>query len=503
MKPFFDKIKAPLVVLDLANNHNGDIAHAKEIIETAVSILKPSGLSFAIKFQYRDLDSFIHEGFKGNHQFPYIKRFESTRLSWDEFSELIEFTRSLGALTACTPFDENSVGWIEEHGIDILKIASASFTDWPLLEKVVSTSKPIIASTAGASIEEVDRVASFFEHRSKVFALMHCVAAYPTPDEDLQLNRIDVLRDRYKGIPIGYSTHEDPKNTGAVLMAIAKGATILERHIGISTPDARLNGYSSSPDELQSWVSGILAGLLSCGQSGSFFPKNESEEAALQGLRRGVYAKHEIGENEIVKDSDVFFAIPLLENQLSANEWSKYLQVRTRKQISGRGPLVKSELLLDDLHEKVDLIVKRSRELFAESRVVLPSKSHLEISHHYGLDRFDEFGLVMITVVNREYCKKILAVFPDQSHPEQWHESKEETFNCLYGELELRLDGEWVTLKPGDSAVVQPGVRHFFTSKSGCVFEEISSTHQAMDSFYTDDSIMANRDRKTFVGFWS
>jgi quercetin dioxygenase-like cupin family protein len=250
-------------------------------------------------------------------------------------------------------------------------------------------------------------------------------------------------------------------------------------------------------------VEGVTEALLSCGQVGGSFPKNSSEEAALRGLRRGVYAKREIGESEVVKDSDVFFAIPLLESQVSANDWSKYLQVRAPRRISSGAPLMKNELLLNDSHEKVDLIVQRSRELFSKSRVVLPSKSHLEISHHYGLERFDEFGLVMITVVNREYCKKILGVFPSQSHPEQWHNSKEETFNCLYGELELRLDGEWMTLKPGDSVVVQPGVRHFFTTKTGCVFEEISSTHQVMDSFYTDDTIMDNRERKTFVGFWS
>jgi quercetin dioxygenase-like cupin family protein len=127
----------------------------------------------------------------------------------------------------------------------------------------------------------------------------------------------------------------------------------------------------------------------------------------------------------------------------------------------------------------------------------------LEISHHYGLEKFNEFGLVMVTVVNREYCKKLLVVFAGQQHPEQWHISKEETFNCLHGELDLRLNGEWQTLRPGDSVVVKPGVRHFFTSKTGCVFEEISSTHQVADSFYTDEEITKNPHRKTFVGFWS
>ena len=122
----------------------------------------------------------------------YIKRFEETRLSRVDFDILVRAIRENGFMAMCTPFDEASISVIEEQKLDIIKVASCSFTDWPLLECIVKTDKPIIASTAGATLEEIDRVISFFTNRDKDFAIMHCVK-YPTPDEKMHLSQIDLL----------------------------------------------------------------------------------------------------------------------------------------------------------------------------------------------------------------------------------------------------------------------------------------------------------------------
>ena len=180
----------PLLILDLANNHNGSVAHGKAIIDSAAEALDGIGFPVAIKFQYRDLDTLIHPDFKGNYDFKYIKRFEETRLSDDQYLELIAYTRERGFLTACTPFDEISVQKVVDHGFDILKIASACATDWPLLTAVAEHNLPVIVSTGGLTIREVDRVAAFISKRVDRLALMHCVAIYPTADGELALNRI-------------------------------------------------------------------------------------------------------------------------------------------------------------------------------------------------------------------------------------------------------------------------------------------------------------------------
>jgi N-acetylneuraminate synthase len=146
--------------------------------------------------------------------------------------------------------------------------------------------------------------------------------------------------------------------------------------------------------------------------------------------------------------------------------------------------------------------VKAVRSLLREGNVILPGLSELEISHHYGLESFDRFGLTLITIVNREYCKKVLVMLPGQTHPEQYHQQKEETFVVLHGTMTLKLDGAAQKVKPGDVVTVERGVRHEFHTDTGVVFEEISSTHIKDDSFYTDPTIAANAQRKTHLAYW-
>ena len=147
-------------------------------------------------------------------------------------------------------------------------------------------------------------------------------------------------------------------------------------------------------------------------------------------------------------------------------------------------------------------IVSRVKNLLKESKGVVPGEAELEISHHFGLERFDQYGITMVTVVNRGYCKKLIVVLPGQKHPEQFHRCKEETFHVLHGELRLRLDDEERICGPGSVVTIAPGVRHAFESATGAVFEEISSTHFANDSFYTDESITKNQNRKTLLRYW-
>src|SRR5664280_39007 len=206
----------PLFVLEMANNHMGNLEHGLRVVRAFRKVTRDFPYTFAFKLQYRHLDTFIHPAYRGSSEFPYVKRFEETRLQPEEFKALRDEIGAQGFLAICTPFDEASVDLIEEHGYDIVKIGSCSFTDWPLLERIALVDKPVIASCAGTSLDDIDRVVSFFEHRGKDFAILHCVAEYPVAPDDLQLNQIDLLKERYPEILVGFSTHEDPGNTQAV-----------------------------------------------------------------------------------------------------------------------------------------------------------------------------------------------------------------------------------------------------------------------------------------------
>lgn len=492
-----------LFVLEMANNHMGNVAHGLEIIrQFGAACRNFPDFRFAFKLQYRDLDTFIHPAMRGRTDVRYIKRFEETRLTRAQFDQLVEEIRYQGFLSMATPFDNASVATIEEQNLDIVKIASCSFSDWPLLERVVQTEKPIIASTAGATLVDIDRVVSFLTHRNKNFAILHCVGEYPTPNERLNLNQIDVLRQRYPNLRIGFSTHEDPANTDIVKLAIAKGVTLFEKHVGLATPEYPINAYSATPKQVEQWLRAARDARSICGTADREQTVNPLEVASLHALRRGVFVRRPVCAGEVLSAEDVYFAFPPQDGQFTANDWSKYVRFVAQTNMPVDGAVAPANTACKDDRETVWRIAQQVKVLIKESGIAVPGSVDLEISHHYGLDRFNEVGLTMMTVVNRGYCKKILVSLPGQQHPEQFHKQKEETFHILYGEVDLMLDGQLRTYRRGDVVNVEPGVRHAFTTKSGAVIEEISSTHFKDDSFYTDPVIQANKNRKTLLTYW-
>ncbi len=495
----FDK----LFIFEMANNHMGDVEHGLRIINTINSVCKGFNFQFAFKFQYRDLDTFIHPDFKDRTDFKYVKRFVETRLSEAQLKLLRDEVRKLGFTAMCTPFDERSVDLIEKHDFDIIKIASCSFTDWPLLERIARTEKPIIASTAGASLEDIDKVVSFFEHREKLFCIMHCVGEYPTAKKNLQLNQIDLLNKRYPEIPVGYSTHESPDNTDAIKIAIGKGATVFEKHVGVKTETYAVNAYSAEPEQISVWLTAAQEAFDMCGVSEKRIEGSEKERTDLRGLQRGVFAGRRLKKGDRIDLSNTFFAIPTFENQLTANDMSKYAEFTANEDIEINKPVMFSNVNVTNLRGKVLQIINHVKKIIIESNLALPDRVEMELSHHYGIDKFVEWGATIINCINREYCKKLIILLPGQNHPVHYHKRKEETFHVLYGDVILNLDEDEKKYKAGEMVVIERWMKHSFGSVNGAIFEEISTTHYKDDSFYKDGAIINNKNRKTALTFWS
>lgn len=495
-------IPNPLFVFEMANNHMGDVEHGLRIIQEFSAVSKIFPFKFGFKLQYRYMDTFIHPDYRGRSDVKYVKRFSETRLEEKQFISLKEEMQKRGFVTICTPFDEKSVDLIERHKFDIIKIGSCSFTDWPLLERIAKSDKPVIASTAGTALDDIDKVVSFFEHRNKEFALMHCVAEYPTPLHNLQLNQIDLLRSRYSHVRIGFSTHESPDIVDGIKIAIAKGANIFEKHVGVPSDTIELNTYSATPPQVHRWLEAAQQALAICGVANKRSESSPEEQASLRSLRRGVFIKKPLAAGDKVDTSNTFLAIPTIDGQITANDLSKYNDFVTLTDMPVNAPIMFSTVRNVDNRERIYEIVKRIRDIFKKSGVAVPHKADLEISHHYGLERFYEIGLTMITVVNRQYCKKLIILLPGQQHPEQYHKVKEETFHILYGEVEVNLDGDQRIYKTGEVLTVERGVKHRFVTQTGTIIEEISSTHYVDDSYYTDPAITRNKYRKTLLTYW-
>lgn len=491
-----------LFIFEMANNHMGSVEHGIRIIREIHQACREFPFKFAFKFQFRDLNTFIHPDYKGRMDIKYVKRFSETGLDRAQFQALKGEVDKLGFLPICTPFDERSVDLIEEMNFAIIKIASCSFTDWPLLERMVKTDKPIIASTAGAKLEDIDKLVSFLEHRNKTFALMHCVAEYPTQDKNLELNQIDLFKARYPQAAIGYSTHEEPNNLDAVKIAVAKGAVLFEKHVGVKTDKFDLNAYSSMPEQTKKWLAAAEKAFEMCGVTGKRLEFNSAENASLRALGRGIFAKEPIKKNERITVADVFMAIPAVEGQLFASDLSKYTEYYAQIDLDKGQPILFSNLKIVDNRQKIHEIVRKVKKVLKQGNVNVPGMLDLEISHHYGVDRFDEYGCTIINFINREYCKKLIILIPGQKHPEQYHQKKEETFHVLHGDVLINLDGEEKQTRAGDIVTIERGKKHIFSSKNGAVIEEISSTHFNDDSFYIDPAIAKNQHRKTMISYW-
>lgn len=491
-----------LFVYDMANNHQGSLEHGLKIINEIAKVSNGENVRGALKFQFRQLDTFIHPDYRANIENKHIPRFLSTRLPPEDFEILTGEVKKNNLLTIATPFDEESVDLIGKMGIEIIKIGSCSATDRPLLEKIAQAQKPVICSTAGLNLKAIDNIVSFFEEKGIEFALMHCVATYPTPNEKLQLNQIEILGNRYPHITIGFSTHEDPNNFKAVKIAYAKGARIFERHVGIETNEIKLNAYSSTPEQIKKWLQAYKEAVCICGAENRP-PADHQEKESLQSLMRGVFAKEDLKIGTPIKKSDVFFAMPLLAGQMKSGDWSEHLVADRdyKKNESLLEKLIQRKISKEEIIYQIMLQVKG---MLNNARVVIGDNASVELSHHYGLERFREFGATIINCINREYCKKIIVQLPRQKHPYHYHEKKEETFQVLYGDLEVEKGGHKIKLYPGDVFLVKPGEWHKFQTSNGVIFEEVSTTHYDDDSFYEDECIssISREERKTRLVNW-
>ncbi len=320
-----NEIFEDLFVLEMANNHWGSVERGLKIIEEFSQVVRFNNVKAAIKLQFRDVDSFIHQDFKDSKDNRYIKKTMDTKMSRENFQILIDAIRKGGCIPMATPFDEASVDLSEYFDLPIIKIASSDLNDWPLIEKIASTRRPTIISSGGSSLKDLDDIIKYFKNRDIPLAVNHCVAMYPSEDSELELNQIDFLKNRYPENVIGYSTHEYNSWDISTAIAYAKGARTFERHIDIDMDNVPVSSYCTRPEQADKWFKAYNKTKEMCGAPGTqkrLAPKKEI--TYLDALVRGVYAKRDLPAGYVVTNDDFnkdfYMAIPLQKGQMSCRE---------------------------------------------------------------------------------------------------------------------------------------------------------------------------------------
>jgi sialic acid synthase SpsE len=348
----------------MANNHWGNVERGKKLIQDFGAIVRHNSVRAAIKLQFRDVENFIHKKYKGNQDIRYIKKTEATKLSRFEIEILVKEIRKVSCIPMATPFDEKSVDLCVELNLPIIKIASSDVNDWVLLEKIASTKIPVIASSGGANEKQLDDLVSFFEKKHIPLAINHCVSLYPSEDEQLELNQIDYLIERYPGHVIGFSTHEYRSWEASMFISYAKGVRTWERHVDIDHEGIPVSPYCSRPEQIDRWFKSYQKAKEMCGGSNferRTIPKAETEY--LNALVRGIYLRKDIDAGfEITNENfleNFYMAVPLLKGQLSVREVMSGITIKNSllkdsplmaEDISG--PYGNSEYLIDEIRNR-------------------------------------------------------------------------------------------------------------------------------------------------------
>jgi N-acetylneuraminate synthase len=245
-------MKKTYVIAEIGINHNGDLNLAKELMEVA----KINGCD-AVKFQKRDIDSvYTEEELSAYRESPWgttnRQQKEGLEFSIEQYKVLESYSNELGLDFIVSCWDNKSVDLINsELNVKYQKIASALLTDKSFLEKINSTGKPVIVSTGMSTEEEIDAALSILNNVEYVLA---CTSTYPTKDEEINLNYITTLKQKYPQYKIGFSNHA----SGLIPCygSVALGSECVEFHI---TKDRTMYGsdQSASIEHVGELVSGI------------------------------------------------------------------------------------------------------------------------------------------------------------------------------------------------------------------------------------------------------
>ena len=256
-------MKRTYIIGEIGINHQGDINIAKRLIDIAAA----AGCD-AVKFQKRNPDVCVPEAQKNKPRswqgvdMTYLEYKYKVEFGKEEYDEIDRYCKQQGIAWSASPWDLDSVDFLEQYNLPFIKIPSASLTDDALLTACVKRFPRVIFSTGMSTEEEIDhavdtlRKAKFYFKKTEPIGLLHCNSTYPAPINELNLSAIKTLADKYPDFEIGYSGHEF--RLGTSVAAVYLGASIVERHITLDrTMEGSDHMASVEPQGLFKLVSGI------------------------------------------------------------------------------------------------------------------------------------------------------------------------------------------------------------------------------------------------------
>jgi len=219
------------IIAEIGINHNGNIELAKKLIDVAVRC----GCD-AVKFQKRDIykvytKKYLSEPRESPWGTTQLDQKKGLEFSYDQYKEIDAYCKKRKIVWFASAWDTNSLNFLDKFNLKYQKIASAMITNLEFLKAVAKRKKYTFISTGMTTLDDIDKAVKIFIENDCEFELMHSVSTYPANENDLNLNVINTLKEKYK-CKVGYSGHEP--SVSPSLVACVMGASSLERHITLS-----------------------------------------------------------------------------------------------------------------------------------------------------------------------------------------------------------------------------------------------------------------------------
>lgn len=285
-----------IIIAEAGGNHNGSIKNAYKLIDIA----KKAGADY-IKFQTFTADSLVSKDApKAKYQKKNVKKIshyemiKKLEMSYETHVKLVKYCKKKNIKFLSSPFSIDSFDLLRNFKLDYIKIPSGEITNLPMLRHIKKFNNNIILSTGMSDNNEINNALKILKNKKRKIILLHCNSEYPTPFEDINLNAMIELKNKFK-LDVGYSDHS--LGIHVPIVAASLGAKIIEKHFTISKkmsgPD---HAVSLSPKELIAMVKTIRATELILGKNKKFVSKSEKKNIFI--ARKSIFAKKDIKKGE-------------------------------------------------------------------------------------------------------------------------------------------------------------------------------------------------------------
>jgi N-acetylneuraminate synthase/sialic acid synthase len=297
------------VIAEIGNNHQGDLQKAMEMFKAA----KECGVD-AVKLQKRDNRSLLtktayDKPYDNENSFgaTYGEHREALEFGRGEYVELQRYAKELGLIMFATAFDLNSADFLAELNMPLYKIASGDLKNTPLLKHVAKIGKPMIISTGGGMMEDVQRAFDVIMPINKQLAILQCTASYPAEPQDLNLRVISTYRERFPDVVIGLSDHEN-----GIAMAVAAyvlGSRMVEQHFTLNhTWKGTDHAFSLEPIGMRKLVRDLRRVKVAMGDGVKrVYP---SELTPIQKMGKKLVAARDLKAGQVLRREDIAIKSP-------------------------------------------------------------------------------------------------------------------------------------------------------------------------------------------------